>query len=94
MEDRTTKPRVAVVGLLPDQNRVVEERCGRVARLAFIPSSRTSTQYPPSVEFVVLSRFTSHRSSVAAGELPRHFCRGGLSEICGVITEFAGRSRG
>jgi len=83
------RPGVAVVGLLPGQHRVVEERCGTLARLLFIPSGRSATGFPPGVQFVVLSRFVPHRFSVAARKLPRRFCRGGLAEICRAIIEFA-----
>jgi hypothetical protein len=82
------KPHIIVVGLTGKQKRIVVEQCGKIARLAFVPSSRASTHYSQSVDFVVLSRFVPHRFSVAAWGLPRLYCGGGLTAICRAISRF------
>jgi hypothetical protein len=82
------KPCVAVVGLSDRQNRIVAQRCGMLARLVFIPSSRSDTRYSPSVDLVILSRFVPHRFTVGARRLRRLYCGGGLTAICRAIHEF------
>jgi hypothetical protein len=82
------RPSVGIVGLSDKQKRVVAEQCGGLARLGFVPSGRASTRYPPGVDLVVLSRFVPHRFSLAARGLPRLFCGGGVTAICGAIREF------
>ena len=82
------KPCVAVVGLSDRQNRIVAQRCGMLARLVFIPSSRSETHYSPSVDLVILSRFVPHRFSVAARSRPRRYCSGGVTTICKAICDF------
>ena len=47
-----------------------------------------SFDYSPNVDLVVLTRFVPHRFSVAARELRRLYCGGGLTAICRVICEF------
>jgi hypothetical protein len=88
METVGRKPRIAIVGLIDRQNRIVAQRCGMVARLVFIPSSRSDTHYSPSVDLVILSRFSPHRFSVAARSRPRRYCGGGVATICAAICEF------
>ena len=89
------KPCVAIVGLSDRQNRIVAQQCEMLARLVFIPSSRSDTRLPMSVDLVILSRFVPHRFSVAARSRPRRYCSGGVTTICKAIREFiAGRACG
>jgi hypothetical protein len=87
-----TKPTVIVVGLHGKQQQIVAEKCGAVARLAFIASSRASTRYSPNADLIVLSRFVPHRFSVAARRLQRVYCGGGLTSICAAILAFIEKS--
>ena len=82
------RPHVVVVGLKGNQKRVVAEKCGGLAQLVFVPSSRASTRYSSNADFVILSKFVPHRFSVAARRLDSHYCRGGLDAICRAIRAF------
>jgi hypothetical protein len=78
---------VVIVGMPGKLSRRVTERCGDLVRLSFIPSSRSDTRYPPSADFVILTRWVAHRSSVAAKGIPGVFCDGGQTQICQVILD-------
>lgn len=80
---------VVIVGMAGKLSRRVTERCGDLVRLSFIPSGRSDTRYPPSADFVVLTRWIPHRFSVTAQGIPNCYCPGGLTQICRAIRELA-----
>ena len=78
---------VVIVGMSGKLSQQVTERCGGLVRLSYIPSSRSATGYPPSADFVILTRWVSHRFSVTAHGIPGCYCPGGLTQICRAIRE-------
>lgn len=84
-----TRLTVAVAGSSEKHVALVARRCEAFAKVVFVDARRARTDYPGSIEFVLLTRFIPHRASVAARGIPRKFCRGGLESQCRIIAEAA-----
>ena len=80
---------ITIVGLKQSQARLVEGQFAGAARFTFLPADRSDTRLPLGTGWVIISRFTGHRWSVAAfGQLPRSrvmFCGGGIVSILRLV---------
>lgn len=88
---RAAVPRIAVVGLIGHQERVVENAIGDRADLRFIDKDQSSPRFPHCDYIVLVTKFISHYwDNAACSHLPkdrvfRH--RGGVGELIQLIEE-------
>ncbi len=77
--------RVTIVGLKPNQARVVQSHFAGAVRFHFLPSGRSDTSFPSGTDWAIVSRFAGHRWSRAAfGQLSRQrvsYCAGGVLSV-------------
>lgn len=80
---------ITIIGLKQSQARLVESQFAGTARFTFLSADRSNTRLPLGTGWVIISRFTGHRWSVAAfGQLPRSrvmFCGGGIVSILRLV---------
>lgn len=92
MTSKNRRPLVAIVGLGDRQARLVARRHQEDARLVFIDSRRADTQFPSSIDYIIVSRCSPHRFWVSALQrLPRDqvaFCGGGLGSLDRAMGKF------
>ncbi len=91
---RKRRARIAVVGLLPNQNNQVQQDCGDLAELFFIPKETAHPQFPAQADAVVLvTRFVNHQiENMARTRFPReaiHLHRGGIVRLVALIKQLA-----
>jgi hypothetical protein len=91
---RKRRARIAVVGLLPNQNNQVQQDCGDLAELFFIAKESAHPQFPAQADAVVLvTRFVNHQiENMARSRFPReaiHLHRGGIVRLVALIKQLA-----
>jgi hypothetical protein len=87
------RTRITVIGLRKGQHRVVADKCGKLADLAFLDGDTSSVALPASDHIVVMTKFVEHRWTEAAhqrlGRERVHLHRGGISGLAKIIGEIA-----
>jgi hypothetical protein len=92
--DKTAKAisvvlRIAVVGLMGNQQQEIAKAFGKKVDLRFISKELTKPSFPQCDHIILMTKFISHSFEYAANNtLPRdrvHLVRGGLTELTTLI---------
>lgn len=94
-QQKLNLPRIAIVGLLPDQFSAVENKVVGKAELIYIDKDQSSPKFPDRVQYVIVNRFTSHRWYDAAKQIfPGSsviFSDGGITHVVKCIYDFCSK---